>query len=311
MSARLTEQQYAEILNSRTVRRRASKCVVCSSAFYASPSQMERGGGLFCSRKCRGLADRKRAPVDCQACGVTFELIPFRAKTRKLCCDCAKRRPRQACPVCGSAVETLGRKYCSQACYFTAQKQHFKSIPKAERLTNQKCANCNVDFGAVKYDVKRGMGLYCSKQCYYAVRSVRYQEQMHTRALGGKRADLGGLYVRSRWEANYARYLNWLISRGAIRTWKYEPDTFEFARIKRGNRFYTPDFKVFNNDESYEYHEVKGYMDASSKTKLDRMRRFFPREKIVVIDRGPYREIADKVSRLIPTWESTAKKGRY
>ena len=33
---------------------------------------------------------------------------------------------------------------------------------------------------------------------------------------GGKREDLGGLYVRSAWEANYCRYLSWLIEQGEI-----------------------------------------------------------------------------------------------
>jgi len=60
----------------------------------------------------------------------------------------------------------------------------------------------------------------------------------------GKRADLGNRFFRSKWEANYARYLEWMKNRGEITDWDYECDTFEFGRIKRGGRFYTPDFKV-------------------------------------------------------------------
>jgi hypothetical protein len=119
----------------------------------------------------------------------------------------------------------------------------------------------------------------------------------------GKRADLGGLYVRSAWEANYARYLDWLVQIGDIRGWEYEPVTFEFHAIKRGTRFYTPDFKVTNCDGSVEYHEVKGWMDPKSKTKLKRMKRYYPDVPVTVIDADAYRALARDVSGFIPNWE--------
>lgn len=127
------------------------------------------------------------------------------------------------------------------------------------------------------------------------------------RSKGGKRADLGNQYFRSIWEANYARYLNWLIKQGVIKAWEYEPETFEFHRIRRGNRFYTPDFRITNNDGSQEYHEVKGYMDASSRTKLARMARYYPALKIVLIDAEAYAAIAAQVKGLIPGWECGAR----
>ena len=84
---------------------------------------------------------------------------------------------------------------------------------------------------------------------------------------GGKREDLG-FYVRSGWEANYARYLKWLVSIRHIARWEYEPETFEFP-VKRGSRFYTPDFKITNLDGTIEFHEVKGWMDQASRTRID------------------------------------------
>lgn len=120
---------------------------------------------------------------------------------------------------------------------------------------------------------------------------------------GGKREDLG-FYVRSKWEANYARYLKWLVSIGEIRSWQYEPDTFEFTKIKRGSRFYTPDFKVFLLSGEFEYHEVKGWLDSRSKTKLSRMKRYFPEIKVVLIDSTAYRGLAETVGRgLVENWE--------
>ena len=127
-----------------------------------------------------------------------------------------------------------------------------------------------------------------------------------TRAKSGTRADLG-LYVRSRWEANYARYLNWLKAKGQIAAWEYEPDTFWFEAIKRGTRSYTPDFKVTENDGRVVYHEVKGWMDAKSATKLKRMAKYYPEVRVIVIDQAAYQAIA-KWRRLIPDWEEAEKK---
>lgn len=124
----------------------------------------------------------------------------------------------------------------------------------------------------------------------------------NSRAKSGKRADLNNVFFRSAWEANYARYLNWLIERDEIKAWEYEPDTFEFEVIKRGTRFYTPDFKITNNDDSIEYHEIKGWMDQKSRTQLRRMEKYHPDVKVVVIDREAYRGI-EKWRGLISNWE--------
>jgi len=122
----------------------------------------------------------------------------------------------------------------------------------------------------------------------------------HSRS--GKREDLGGLYFRSAWEANYARYLTWLQETGNIQAWAFEPDEFEFVAIKRGTRFYLPDFRVTNNDGSIEYHEIKGYMDATSATKLKRMAKYYPDVKVILIDKEGYRAIARQM-RSLPNWE--------
>jgi len=119
----------------------------------------------------------------------------------------------------------------------------------------------------------------------------------------GKRDDLGGLFVRSSWEANYARYLNWLQQIGEIVSWEYEPDTYWFEEIKQGTRSYTPDFKIHLKDGSFEYHEVKGWMDQKSKTKLKRMEKYYPNTKIVLIDKEAYYSLQRDVKNLIDNWE--------
>ncbi len=127
------------------------------------------------------------------------------------------------------------------------------------------------------------------------------------RGIGGKRDDLGDIYFRSSWEANYARYLNFLKSVGEIADWKYECKTFEFSKIKRGSRFYTPDFLITFPSGRKEFHEVKGYMDSRSGTKLRRMAKYFPDIAVVLIDKHRYRGIAKTVKGLIKNWEGKSK----
>ena len=125
----------------------------------------------------------------------------------------------------------------------------------------------------------------------------------YSRCRGGKRPDIGDMYFRSAWEANYARYLAWLVEMKQIRGWKYEADTFRFGKITRGTITYTPDFRVENMDGSVEYHEVKGWMDAKSKTRLRRMKKYHPGVGLRVIGQVEYKTIAKQVSAFVPCWE--------
>lgn len=132
-------------------------------------------------------------------------------------------------------------------------------------------------------------------------------------ASGGKRADLGGQFFRSSWEANYARYLNWLIASfpgsapddwGGILKWEFESEEFEFTKIKRGTRFYKPDFKVYLKGGAIEYHEVKGYQHQKGETALKRMAKYYPEVKIVLIDKDWFRAVNRQgLPAMIEHWE--------
>jgi len=130
----------------------------------------------------------------------------------------------------------------------------------------------------------------------------------------GVRADLG-IFVRSAWEANISRYLNFLKARKMIDRWEYEPQRFDFP-IRRGTNTYLPDFKVWKTVDTYEWWEVKGFRLSSiaegkkvpralrrGLIALRRMAKYYPDEKIVVIDTDRYREIARQVAGCIPYWE--------
>lgn len=128
-------------------------------------------------------------------------------------------------------------------------------------------------------------------------------QNIYSRAKNGPREDLGGAFFRSSWEANYARYLNWLQEKGEIERWEYEPETFWFLEIKRGVRSYKPDFKIFEKGISY-FVEVKGWMDPKSKTKLKRMKKYYPSVRIDVVGVKEYNQIKNALSRILVGWES-------
>lgn len=127
----------------------------------------------------------------------------------------------------------------------------------------------------------------------------------HNRGAGGRRQDLDNMFFRSRWEANYARYLNLLVKRGEVLSWEYEPKTFTFDAISRGTRAYTPDFRVVFDGGRVEWHEVKGWMDQKSRTRLARMAKYFPAEIVRVIDKAWFRSAAKSgLAALLVGWET-------
>lgn len=119
-----------------------------------------------------------------------------------------------------------------------------------------------------------------------------------------------GIKFRSKSECNYAAYLEWLRARGVVAGWEYEHRTFWFTPgavtkggVRRGVTSYRPDFAVvFNPLSGHEWHEVKGYMDARSKTALARMARYYPAEKVVVIDSKYMAALKRQVGGVVPGW---------
>lgn len=132
-----------------------------------------------------------------------------------------------------------------------------------------------------------------------------------SRTRKGFRSDIG-ISTRSSWEANYARYLNFLIkTEGKIERWEYEATTFWFHTIKRGCRSYKPDFKVILKNGDIEYHEVKGWMYPRAKTALNRMRIYYPDVRVVLIDEHRYRAIEKQLQSVIQGWERRKPKAMY
>jgi len=139
------------------------------------------------------------------------------------------------------------------------------------------------------------MGSHCKSSPFRGFRAIGPQRHI--------------IYARSLWEANYARYLQYLQDKGRIRFWLHEPKTFYFDGIMRGCTNYTPDFFVCTgatDDEGY-WVEVKGFMDAKSATKIKRFQKYYPEEKLVVVDKEWFKVNNGRFKELIPDWESKSK----
>jgi predicted nuclease of restriction endonuclease-like RecB superfamily len=85
--------------------------------------------------------------------------------------------------------------------------------------------------------------------------------------------DYAGIKLRSQYEVRFAKVLD---ARGI--KWKYEPKRFDL-----GDCTYLPDFYL---PERGEYWEVKGWMDPSSRKRIERFRELFPDTPLIVANQS-------------------------
>ena len=100
-------------------------------------------------------------------------------------------------------------------------------------------------------------------------------------------------YFRSKWEYEYACYLEFLKKQKEIQNWTYEPKTFEFP-IKHGTTRYTHDFCVYANNGQHQWEEVKGFMTGKANTQINRFRKYYPKEKLIIIDSEWFKSVKNK-----------------
>lgn len=93
--------------------------------------------------------------------------------------------------------------------------------------------------------------------------------------------DIGGqkCYFRSKWERDFACYLEYLKKQKQLLQWTYEPRKFSFtSKYSTGATSYTPDFRTTAIDKKVTWIEVKGYLNAQSKQKIKRFHELYPEE---------------------------------
>lgn len=275
---------------------------------------------------------KNQIPVVCKTCGKGFTAAP--SLERKYCStDCAyqskersahikpKERGEATCAWCGNVFKIRrkgGKTYCSQPC--AAQKIGKETMaknranPPRTRFVEKPCKTCGENFKSWASHER----LFCSTRCsgedadgkktrIEALRAKPPTGNAYSRCSNGW-AEIGGkrFFSRSLWERNYANYLQWQKERGEILDWEYEAQTFWFDKIKRGVRSCLPDFKV-TVSSGVEWHEVKGWMDSRSKTRLRRMKKYYPKEVVVLRDEHWFKRNGKTLAAIIPGWELKAK----
>jgi hypothetical protein len=130
-------------------------------------------------------------------------------------------------------------------------------------------------------------------------------EAIYSFAHRGRRADLGDIFFRSAWEANYARYLNHCIEKGVLTSWQYEPRTFVFPNQKRDVMSWTPDFIVVEAETGWErIHEVKGKWTIRFDRQLELLEQHYPEwATLMLISEDTYRDLDRWARGRIPNWE--------
>lgn len=132
---------------------------------------------------------------------------------------------------------------------------------------------------------------YCSNACAMTVTGGKPTSPKASRGKAGIRKDISNtIYFHSRWEANYARVLNYLSVK-----WMYEPKTFD---LKTQN--YTPDFYLPTTDE---YIEVKNFLWKYSKIRDKKFRKLYPNIKLRLLLKEDYLNLQNKYAKLIMNWE--------
>jgi len=281
-----------------------SICDTCGKNFHVPSCYKKRGPnrGKYCSQKCRGIALSKEMNIKFE------ELRAQKAKekeTRKQkYLESHPQKEIHPCKFCGNETKKI---FCNSTRYVSYKKQH-----AGETKIKKNCLNCGKDIIVRVGQHNAGYGKYCSFSCASIQRIKNNKRPSFGNSYGGKRADLNNRYFRSRWEANYARYLNVLIKQKAVTKWEYEAETFRFNGINKGTMSYLPDFKVWYKDGTIKFIEIKGYMNQKSATQLKRMKKYFPTVKVELVDSKKYRLLNRQLKNIIPNWEiDEKKKWRY
>ncbi len=225
-------------------------------------------------------------------------------KIKKLC-------KRKGCKNSFNVQPSDPRKYCSQSCAAivnNAGRVHSEESRKkiSLALTGKKypnrpkelprfsiCKNqsCQKEFKWRYWRPADNPILYCSKICLMKDVGSRPTSPKAARAKAGIRPDIHPkIYFFSRWEANYARLLNYQ----GIK-WIHQPKTFQLKSQR-----YTPDFYLPKENK---FIEIKNFLTDYSIRRDREFRELYPDLKLEMILKDGYMNLQDKFASKIKTWE--------
>lgn len=291
-------------------------CLLCKKKVFVAPHKKLQKN-IFCSKKCANIFNGKlkiknnRIMTICKNCGKKYFVRPFEKKNNlKIFCSikCFQGNAEVAKKI---SKANKGRKFTEEhkkkigeankgkkSYMWKGGKPKCKVCGKTIGYSSDCCQKCKTLFWTDEH--KRKIGVNASN----ILKGRMPKNIMRPGKFGNiKRGyfDINGrnIFFRSKWEANIALYLDFLVKQKEIKKWEYEKDVFIFEKIKFGTRSYRPDFKIYNNNKNYEYWEVKGWMTAKSKTQIKRMAKYYSDIKLIIIEEDAYNDIKKKVGRML------------
>lgn len=254
--------------------------------FYSSPSYRAKQSARTKANWQAGVMDFliKARPRSCARDGCRNTFV------------CPPADPKRYCsPQCAAIVNNSGRKQT----HLTREKirnalsgrkypERYKKIPKYSVCLNP---NCQKKFELKFWRPSHKPIKYCGRLC--AIRDVgsRPTSPRASRGLAGIRKDISDTaYFFSRWEANYARLMNYLNVK-----WVHQPRTFQL-RAQR----YTPDFYL---PETGTYIEIKNFLSDYSRKRDEEFRQLYPTINLKLILKEEYLALQNQYALRIPTWE--------
>lgn len=235
---------------------------------------------------------------------------------RKGLFDFIKRREKRICKRkdCGNIFEATPsdpKIYCSHRCSAIiantgrvqsektrlkitraslGRKSPFKGIikvPRPERVClNPKCGKI---FIAVEWAGRKRK--FCSVKCSMAVIGGKATSPKAARGKAGIRKDISDtIYFYSRWEANFARLMDYLKIE-----WQYQPIVFDLKTQNYTPDFYLPSISI--------YIEVKNFLWKYSRIRDNKFRKLYPNIKLQLLLKEDYLKLQNTYAKFIKNWE--------
>lgn len=143
-------------------------CAYCGNPFYARPSSIKKGGGIYCSMECLHLDGT--IEFVCTVCGKSFRVWKSHVEHAKAlgssvkycskeCQNKGMRSDEKICPICGNSFykrhHMKTQIYCSNSC----------SAKAREKRVERECETCGKKIFVKLAVINEGNGRYCSKEC--------------------------------------------------------------------------------------------------------------------------------------------------
>lgn len=149
------------------------------------------------------------------------------------------------------------------------------------------CLRCAISFETARWQNHK----YCSVQCAMKDIGSRPTSPRAARGKSGIRPDISpSINFYSRWEANFARAMNFLEV-----DWMFQPKRFDI-----GGQMYTPDFFLPEFDV---WIEIKNFLSDYSRQRDDKFHLTHPAEALIMILKDDYLRLEKSYASHIPLWE--------